>query len=476
MRHDIELRLFELDTLHVWTRDPGRAVRTVSLGITTLLGREDDSLLDRARALAGRLQATPDYLEAWRPAGGEPSRPHVEQAIVQADALARLLREGVPSVASGLPDTALAGQLDRHTRAALEAVLDYRQDLAERVWPGALEAIALGPERFAAYLRRAEGISASLPGLRAMAEAELTRLDARFRAAAAIIDSLRPAREVMLAVSADHPPRERILEEVEAAVRVAREFTRRDESFPAVPAEGSVQVRPTPPHARWTHASLAVPGPFEPPGRSAFFYVTLPDDGAPTAEQDEQARFLNRPLIRNVTLHETWPGHYYHALVQASLPRPARRAAWGRGFAEGWAHYVEGLAVERGFRADDPAFLLATQQSALRRAGRMRVALGIHTEGWTVDRAARFFEHRCYLEPSLARREAERAVFDPLYLIYSLGRIEIESIRAEIARREGAAFDLARFHEALLELGSPPLALARRHLLGAPARTAHGLE
>ena len=64
-----------------------------------------------------------------------------------------------------------------------------------------------------------------------------------------------------------------------------------------------------------------------------------------------------------------------------------------------------------------------------------------------------------------SRREAERGGFDPLYLVYALGRSEIESLRAEVMRAEGAEFDLARFHARLLGLGAPPLPLARAYML-----------
>ena len=119
---------------------------------------------------------------------------------------------------------------------------------------------------------------------------------------------------------------------------------------------------------------------------------------------------------------------------------------------------------------------LATQQSALRRLGRYRAALGLHTEGWTVEAAARYLETHCYLEPSMARREAGRGAFDPLYLVYALGRSEIESMRTEVMRVEGANFDLARFHARLLALGAPPLPLARAYLLQEPLAPSRWLD
>ena len=365
--------------------------------------------------------------------------------------------------------------LTEATAAALQGVLAYREALSEDVLPRSRVEFALGPALFAGYLRAAEGSRPRSPRLRARAEEELRRYDARFTAAAARIDSSRSPRDVMLSVSADHPEPGGVLAAAAEAIREVLAFTLRDESV-SLPPGPPIQVRATPMSSRWTNASLAAPGPFEPAGLPAVFYVTLADPASPPGEQLELIRFFNRSILRNIALHETYPGHYLHALTQAALTRPARRAIWSRGFGEGWAHYVEGLSLDRGFHHDDDAFRLATQQSALRRLGRYRAALGLHTEGWTVEQAARYLETHCYLEPSMARREAARGAFDPLYLVYALGRREIESMRTEVMRAEGANFDLARFHARLLALGAPPLPLARAFLLQEPLVPARWLD
>ena len=297
------------------------------------------------------------------------------------------------------------------------------------------------------------------------AERELNRLDALFRKAAARIDSTVSPREVMLRVSEDHPARDEILETAFRAVAEARLFVVQGGFVPfhALPLP---EVLPAPPAFRWANAALSVPGPFETGPARAVLYVTLPDSTSSAEERAQHLRFLNRSQLRNIAVHEVYPGHYLQRLSLARRSRPARRAVRNRGFEEGWAHYAESLMLEQGYRSDDPAFRLVTLQAALRRAGRFRVALGLHAEGWTVDRAASFLEERCYLEPWTAQREAQRGEFDPLYLVYCLGRLRIERLRAELEAREGSGFSLERFHERLLALGSPPLPLARAVLLG----------
>jgi len=49
-------------------------------------------------------------------------------------------------------------------------------------------------------------------------------------------------------------------------------------------------------------------------------------------------------------------------------------------------------------------------------------------------------------------------------LAYKIGQFEIERLRAEATKAEGAAFSLPVFHDRLLALGSLPLPALRREL------------
>jgi hypothetical protein len=465
MLHDVRFSRFELDSLRIWERDPGHPLRVAAGGIQSLLDRQDDATrVDRLWALVARQQAIPDFLRKALPVIDRPPRALLEQAIAQADALSGFLMDAVPGATGDLDDSTLVEALSSSRTEALKAVWDYRASLLADHLQSARGDAVLGPALFAAYLQAAEGGVVDLPALRARADDELERLDALFRETAARIDSSLAPSEVMFRVSADHPPETGVLATAGRAISEARSFLLTDGCVP-VPKTAGVEVRATPRVSRWATASLSGPGPFETAGHPAVFYVTLPDPLASPEVRAEQLRFLNRPLLANLAVHEVYPGHLVQILALASVDRPARRAAQSRAFAEGWAHYAESLMLERGFRAGDDAFRLVTLQSALRRAGRFRVALGLHTEGWTVNQAALFLEGRCYLESSVALREARRGVFDPLYLVYSLGRLQLEDLRAEAQRREGRSFDLARFHRRLLALGAPPLPLARAYWL-----------
>ena len=62
--------------------------------------------------------------------------------------------------------------------------------------------------------------------------------------------------------------------------------------------------------------------------------------------------------------------------------------------------------------------------------------------------------------------ETKRGTSDATYLYYTLGKLEILKLRADVQKKEGAAFSLQNFHDAFLKQGSPPIKIVRRALLG----------
>jgi uncharacterized protein (DUF885 family) len=62
--------------------------------------------------------------------------------------------------------------------------------------------------------------------------------------------------------------------------------------------------------------------------------------------------------------------------------------------------------------------------------------------------------------------ETKRSTGDPTNLYYTLGKLEILKLRADVQKKEGAAFSLQNFHDEFLKQGSPPIKIVRRALLG----------
>lgn len=123
---------------------------------------------------------------------------------------------------------------------------------------------------------------------------------------------------------------------------------------------------------------------------------------------------------------------------------------------DGWAHYAEQMILDEGFHAEDPRYRLAQLSEALTRICRLIVGIKIHTGAWTVEDGARCFEQQAHLPAPAARQEAERAIYDPTYGGYFLGKIAALKLRQDVAEHEGPSFDLRRFHERAMTNGIAP--------------------
>ena len=157
--------------------------------------------------------------------------------------------------------------------------------------------------------------------------------------------------------------------------------------------------------------------------------------------------------------------------IKYSAPSVRGRKIFGAGSnVEGWAHYSEQMMVDEGFGAGgDPKraakYKLAQIDEALLRICRMCVSLQMHCQGLSVDDAAKFFQENCYYEPKPARQEALRGAYEPEYLYYTLGKLQILKLREDYKKQEGSNYSLSKFHNEMLRHGSPPIRLLREVML-----------
>ena len=77
----------------------------------------------------------------------------------------------------------------------------------------------------------------------------------------------------------------------------------------------------------------------------------------------------------------------------------------------------------------------------------------------------RFFRDEAFLEEATARREAERATFDPTYLVYSVGKLMMLKLRRDYKEQVQGKFSLRAFHDTVLSQGNAPFWAHRRLLL-----------
>ena len=176
-----------------------------------------------------------------------------------------------------------------------------------------------------------------------------------------------------------------------------------------------------------------------------------------------------RPLyaIPALTLHEAVPGHHLQnalAREMETLP-PVRRYTYISAFGEGWGLYSEFLGKEAGIYQDayDEFGRLSYE---MWRACRLVVDTGMHTKGWSRQKALDYMLENTALSEHNVRTEIDRYISWPAQaLSYKIGEIEIIKLRREAEEALGEQFDIRAFHDAVLEHGSVPLSVLRENIL-----------
>lgn len=207
------------------------------------------------------------------------------------------------------------------------------------------------------------------------------------------------------------------------------------------------------------------------PVRSIFYITDATADMTPAQQQAWLERYNYASLV-NTAAHEAMPGHWLHSTYMRHTPGKVRRIWIGlnpfpqpSSGQDGWAHYAEQLMVEEKFGDGDPRLQLAQLSDALTRVCRLLSGIKLHTKEWTFDDAQACFEKQAYVAAPAARREAERAAYDPTYGGYFLGKRGLLTLRRDYKVKLGSAFDLRAFHERIMTNGIAPIWAHRQLLL-----------
>jgi uncharacterized protein (DUF885 family) len=126
-------------------------------------------------------------------------------------------------------------------------------------------------------------------------------------------------------------------------------------------------------------------------------------------------------------------------------------------YSEGWGLYAESLGKELGLYTD-PYQYFGMLSGEIHRAIRLVVDAGMHTQGWTREHAIQYsLDHEPRSEQSITA-EIERYMAIPgQALSYKIGQLKIIELRAKAEKELGDKFNIAQFHNQVLDSGSIPL-------------------
>ena len=473
----VKKNLFEMQDMSVFERNP--MVYAGAADVNVYIKRNFAPLEDRIRSLVAIESQIPNILIAARTNLNDVlPKPYVELAIQIAKGSADFLKKDLVSAVSSLKDEQLRAAFLDANRKAANALNDYAAWLQREKLPKASLDFALGEEKFRRFLAQTELVDLPPKKILQIGMAQLKAEQDAFAEAAKKIDPNKSPIEVFKQIQGEHPTPQNLIPDVAKDLDKIRKYVL-SHHLVSIPSDIRAKAKETPQYLRATSfASMDTPGPFEKRATEAYYYVTPTENDWPDKQKQEWLTAFNYYTSDITSIHEAYPGHYVQFLhLNASPASKVEKIFGSYAFIEGWAHYCEKMMLDEGYgspTSSSPSeedakraakYCMAQADEALLRLCRLCASIKMHTQNMSLDEATKFFRDNCYYEEKPARQEAIRGTFDPGYLNYTLGKLQILKLRDDYKTQEGDDFSLQKFHNELLNHGMPPIRFLREIML-----------
>ena len=473
--NNIHSTLLTLETIKPWEKNPDFYSTGITGSAFSLMERKFAPPEDRLRSLIARERQMPSALTAARQNLHDCPKIYTEIALEQLPGDIDFFRHDVPSAFSEVKDQKLLSDFKQSNAAVIDALSSYESWIQSDLLPRSNGDFRIGHDTFALKLLYDEMVRTPLPQLLQIGYADLHKNRAAFDALAHEVDPSKTPQQVLLMLGEDHPAPNQLLASFRDTFNGLVTFIR-EKHIVTIPSDVRPTLEETPPFMRaTTQASMDTPGPFETHSTTAYFNVTLPEKSWSAERTADYMHAFNRGTIVSTSVHEAYPGHYIQFLVLPEVHSKVRKLLGASTDVEGWAHYCEQMMLDEGYgqpgmgakdARETKLIRLGQLQDALLRDARFIVGIQIHTGNMTLEQARQFFVNEGYQSRAIAAVETKRGTADPTYLYYTLGKLEILKLRADVEKKEGKNFSLQKFHDDFLRQGFPPIAIIRRAMLG----------
>jgi len=473
----IKKEIFQRQDMAIFERDPMVYARAADINV--YIKRNFAPLDDRVHSIVLIESQMPNIIIAAKTnLDSVLPKPYVELAIQISKGAAEFLKNDLVAATAEVRDERVKAELIDSNRKAISALTDYAAWLEREKLPKASTDFALGVEKYGRMLSETELVSLAPEKILEIGLAKLKEEQQAFAEAAKKIDPDKSASEIFKQIQHEHPTPENLIRDVAKNLELIRKYVV-SRKLVTIPSEVRAQVKETPRYRRATSfASMDTPGAFEKRATEAYYYVTPTEPDWPDNQKEEWLTAFNYYTSDIVSIHEAYPGHYVQFLrLNASPASKVEKIFGSYAFIEGWAHYCEKMMLDQGYGSPSAAtpseedvrravkYRMAQADEALLRLCRLCVSIKMHTQKMTVEEATKFFEDNCYYEAKPARAEALRGTFDPGYLNYTLGKLQILKLLDDYKAQQGDEFSLQKFHNELLNHGMPPIRLLRELIL-----------
>lgn len=469
-QHQLESNIWQREHFSPFEDNPRVYTDYLTESVYLLLTQSTRPRQENLRNALARMDQVPRIVREAKATLKNPPKPLTETAIRQAKGAISFYKEDIFTLAGQQKGQ---GELGEKARVAAEAAESYLAFLQNEILPLSTGDWRIGRERFLKKLDLELDSGISADEVLKEAESEADRVEREMAVIARqlwgrtfpgrVIPTEDPAgrremtRLVLDALGKDHGTPDSLVSDARATVGAIKEFIR-SRKILTLPDPDQCQVIEMPEFMRGNSVAYLNPSPpLDRQARSEYAVSPPPADWTPKQVTSLLEEY-NRSMLKILTIHEAYPGHYVQLAYSNRYPSEIRRVLSSGTFAEGWAVYTEQTMLDQGFGDGDLSLRLHQLKFYLRAVINAILDRRMHAEGMTDGEAMELLVGRGFQTEGEALGKIIRAKQSSCQLsTYFVGRMAFHRLRQKVQKTQGDKFDLGRFHEAVLSHGTLPV-------------------
>ncbi|MES2572567.1 MAG: DUF885 domain-containing protein [Verrucomicrobiota bacterium] len=468
-QNDLRSQLWSEENMRPFEKDPRTYGNYLSESVYQLVSRSTAPKEVNIASAIARMQAMPSIVEEARRSLTHPVRPMLETAIRQNQGAINFYEADLFNYTG---EVSVQDPLKIAAAKVAADLKEYQKLLEGTMRERAVEEWRVGRQKFNEKFDLEIGAGVSAEQNFADAQAEFTRVQNElytvsrqlwsryFTGKTLPLDDTAGRREtiakIVNAVSQEHGTAEQLLAKIRDTVAGLKAFIgKRD--YLRMPEPDQCAIIEMPEFKRGNAiAYLDSAPPLD--TKAVSFYAVSPPPADWTPEQKRS--FLeeyNDHMLQILTIHEAYPGHYVQLEYANRVPSLIRRVLGSGSTNEGWAVYSEVTMLNEGYGEGDLRLRLMQLKFYLRAVANSILDYRMHCTAMSDDEAMKFLNEEAFQSEGEARLKVIRAKQSAVQLsTYFVGRMALYRLRQTIERELGDQFDLGRYHEAVISIGSVP--------------------
>ncbi len=469
LEHELNRSLWTTEHINPFERDPRAYIEVISDSVYVLLTQSTLAKERAIQAAVGRISQIPHVVAAAKESLKDAPLIWVEVAIKQNRGAISFYEKGIFEITGETQGS----ELHAVCRKVLPSLHEFQAFLEKNLLPKAKGDWRLGKQLFAEKLALELDADMSAEQVIRDAEAESERVEHEMVVISRQLwahyfpnKPLPPddstgrhelVRAVIASVSHEHGRVEDLVRDAHEIVVRVKKFIA-DHDIVRLPEPDRCEVIEMPEFQRGFSVAYLNPAPALDPNAASHYAVSPPPRDWDERRVESYLEEYNRHMLQILTIHEGYPGHYVQLEYGNRCPSLIRRVLYSGVFAEGWAVYTEQMMLDQGYGNGDLALRLCQLKFYLRTVINAILDHRMHCDGMTDEQAKALLIDRGFQSEGEALGKIQRAKLSSCQLsTYFVGRMAFYRLRQAIEREQGAAFNLGRYHEAVLSHGTLPV-------------------